>query len=138
MATVRLFDNGGETFDRYTAIFRDANDDYVGYRGMSADPFHPQGFGIWDDGDVSGTMARDEEIPVTSAPEAVQRCIASDLRDVEIADAIAPHVEAIYAALDALASDAAVPEPRYVETLRDIARRCLASADALTATAAGK
>lgn len=83
MATVRLFDNGGETTDRYTAIFADADGEYVGYRGMSVNPFEPQGFGIWDDGDVSGVLARDEEIPVSSAPEPVQRSIAQDLREID-------------------------------------------------------
>jgi len=36
---VEIYDNGGETFDRFTIIL---DDDYV--FGMSENPFHPQGF----------------------------------------------------------------------------------------------
>lgn len=41
---VRIYDNGGETADRYTAVFtgKRGKGQYV---GMSAEPFHPQGFG---------------------------------------------------------------------------------------------
>jgi hypothetical protein len=35
-----LFDNGGETFDRYTIITHDGH-----VYGSSTEPFHPQGFG---------------------------------------------------------------------------------------------
>lgn len=47
---VRIYDNGGATFDRYTAVFtgryrKSTRDDFF-VRGMSADPYHPQGFGI--------------------------------------------------------------------------------------------
>jgi len=44
---VRCYDNGGESFDRFTVVFtgnykgRDGCD----YVGMSEFPFHPQGFG---------------------------------------------------------------------------------------------
>jgi hypothetical protein len=54
MKGLRVFDNGGETFDRYTAVLLEPQ--YMGYDpqkqnpywifvGMSAHPFHPQGFG---------------------------------------------------------------------------------------------
>lgn len=44
---VRCYDNGGETFDRYTVVF---TGNYKGrtecvYVGMSENPFSPQGFG---------------------------------------------------------------------------------------------
>ena len=41
-----IYDNGGETFDRYTVYYneKEANDCFAG-RGMSDKPFHPQGFG---------------------------------------------------------------------------------------------
>lgn len=74
---VGLYDNGGETFDRYTAVYD--SDDYQWYRGMSDNPFHPQGFGISNDGDVSGTMERDTKIEVADAPEMVRKCITMDL-----------------------------------------------------------
>jgi hypothetical protein len=46
---IRVFDNGGKTFDRYTVIFTHAHSfglrGYTVGVGMSEHPFHPQGFG---------------------------------------------------------------------------------------------
>lgn len=45
---VRLYDNNGETADRYTCVFSGryrARGEQFLYLGMSSDPFHPQGFG---------------------------------------------------------------------------------------------
>jgi hypothetical protein len=45
---VRVYDNGGESIDRYTVVF---TGNYAGrngecsYLGMSGQPFHPQGVG---------------------------------------------------------------------------------------------
>lgn len=48
----RFYDNGGATFDRYTVAFLQpmmgkdgSNLGCYQYVGMSANPFHPQGFG---------------------------------------------------------------------------------------------
>lgn len=46
--SVRLYDNGGRTFDRFTAVFLDQPERQPGTfaaLGMSDHPFHPQGFG---------------------------------------------------------------------------------------------
>lgn len=46
--SVRIYDNGGKTFDRYTAVYLDMPERQPGIyaaRGMSENPFHPQGFG---------------------------------------------------------------------------------------------
>lgn len=53
---VRCYDNGGKSLDRYTVVFtgryekREAysRQSWFSYLGMSANPFHPQGFGISD------------------------------------------------------------------------------------------
>jgi hypothetical protein len=48
MKNVRIYDNGGKTFDRYTAVYLDFPErDGLSYvaRGMSENPSHPQGFG---------------------------------------------------------------------------------------------
>ena len=52
MESLAIFDNGGETFDRYTVVYLDepAGSDPYGnarwlYLAMSERPFHPQGFG---------------------------------------------------------------------------------------------
>jgi hypothetical protein len=46
---VRCYDNGGKTVDRYTVVFTGRYRRKTGgsfwYVGMSAAPFHPQGFG---------------------------------------------------------------------------------------------
>lgn len=49
---IRAYDNGGETIDRYTVVYTgrypknsSAYRTEYEYVGMSADPFHPQGFG---------------------------------------------------------------------------------------------
>ena len=47
---VRCYDNGGESFDRYTVVFtkkaitNTRHDRWFMYLGMSTHPFHPQGF----------------------------------------------------------------------------------------------
>ena len=44
---IRIYDNGGATFDRYTVIYMDEPENRPGtYNclGMSADPFSPLGF----------------------------------------------------------------------------------------------
>jgi hypothetical protein len=46
---VRCYDNGGETFDRFTVVFSGRYRHLTGgefwHVGMSEHPFHPQGFG---------------------------------------------------------------------------------------------
>lgn len=51
---VRIYDNGGETADRYTIVYtghaapeRSPGRTEYPYRGASSDPFCPQGFGQW-------------------------------------------------------------------------------------------
>lgn len=42
---VRCYDNGGESFDRYTVVFTKKTDrGHSQYVAMSSNPFHPQGF----------------------------------------------------------------------------------------------
>lgn len=48
MKRVKCFDNGGESFDRYTVVFLKAEvfyNKYWVYLAMSEHPCHPQGFG---------------------------------------------------------------------------------------------
>lgn len=48
---MKIYDNGGKTFDRYTAVFEDRpytrnmRDPRVEALAFSENPFHPQGFG---------------------------------------------------------------------------------------------
>lgn len=46
--SVRIYDNGGKTADRYTAVYMDQPErqpNTFAAVGMSERPFHPQGFG---------------------------------------------------------------------------------------------
>ena len=45
--SIRCYDNGGKTFDRYSVVFMNEPESHGLFNslGMSADPFHPQGFG---------------------------------------------------------------------------------------------
>ena len=48
LAHVRLYDNGGKSFDRYTAVYMkepERSPNTYNARGMSENPYHPQGFG---------------------------------------------------------------------------------------------
>lgn len=45
---IRIYDNSGKTFDRYTVVFMDQPEKQSGVYaavGMSTHPFSPQGFG---------------------------------------------------------------------------------------------
>ena len=47
-----IYDNGGETFDRYTVFYKhydhDGRDFWIGFRGMSERPSSPMGFGVYE------------------------------------------------------------------------------------------
>lgn len=46
---VRIYDNGGKTFDRYTAVYMhepERQPNTFAARGMSEHPYHPQGYGM--------------------------------------------------------------------------------------------
>jgi hypothetical protein len=46
MVKYRIYDNGGETFDRYTLVTKNLDLSHENdYYGFSENPFHPQGFG---------------------------------------------------------------------------------------------
>ena len=47
--TLRIYDNGGKTLDRYTAVFMDRPERRAGLfeaLGFNCAPFHPQGIGL--------------------------------------------------------------------------------------------
>jgi hypothetical protein len=46
MKNLRIYDNGGKSFDRYTIVFLDRPEhgDMLECLAMSENPFHPQGF----------------------------------------------------------------------------------------------
>lgn len=82
---IQCWDNGGETADRYTVLYLDSpeGNGCFGARGMSADPFHPQGFGQYcgaKPGPHNGSVIRFDALPA-----ACQRLVRADLIKVDIA-----------------------------------------------------
>jgi hypothetical protein len=79
MRNVKCYDNGGRSFDRYTTVYMnepEANGTY-GSRGMSKNPFAPQGFGqccIARPGKHLGRRIKFEDLP-----QDCQRLVKQDL-----------------------------------------------------------
>ena len=75
-----IYDNGGETFDRFTVYYteRERNGFYTG-RGMSQHPCHPQGFGQCVSGQLgkhNGKRIKFEELPTDC-----RKLVKSDLSE---------------------------------------------------------
>jgi hypothetical protein len=69
MKNVRIYDRGEKAFDRYTAVYMDEPEAHglYGARGMSENPFHPQGFGMYCaamPGRHLGKRIKFEELPL--------------------------------------------------------------------------
>lgn len=78
---VRIYDNGGKSFDRYTAVYMfepETRPNTFGARGMSKHPFSPQGFGCY----VSATPGRHlgKRIEFSDLPIDCQKLVLQDLR----------------------------------------------------------
>jgi len=79
---VRIYDNGGKTFDRYTVVYMDETECRHGRFaavGMSEHPFHPQGFGQH----CSAMPGRHLGVRITfeTLPEDCQKLVRRDLGD---------------------------------------------------------
>lgn len=76
---VRCFDNGGRTADRYTVVYMDLPEGpgLFGSRGMSADPFHPQGVGIYCAALPGRHLGK--RVPFSSLPAKCQKLATQDL-----------------------------------------------------------
>ena len=72
-----IYDNGGETFDRFTVYYDEMERGYYNGRGMSEHPFHPQGFGQC----IAGAIGKHngKRIQFDELPEDCQKLIKSDL-----------------------------------------------------------
>lgn len=73
---LRIFDNGGETFDRYTILpsrfdkkYRDGM--LVDCVGASEFPFHPQGFGQWSQAQAGHHLGK--RVHIDALPTDVQK-----------------------------------------------------------------
>lgn len=77
---VKIYDNGGTTFDRYTAVYpwsKNFRNGFVTMRGMSENPFHPQGFGQLCEGTDGPHLGR--RVNYVDLPDMVAHCIKLDL-----------------------------------------------------------
>lgn len=74
----RCYDNGGATADRFTVVYLDIPEGRAtfGGRGMSADPFHPQGVGMWCECLPGRHLGK--RIAFSALPEPCQRLIRAD------------------------------------------------------------
>ena len=85
---VRCYDNGGKTFDRYTVVFTGRYKKlgrYFEYLGMSAQPFHTQGFG--QHGESTKPIDRPtyshlgKKISFNDLPEDCKECVLQDYKE---------------------------------------------------------
>jgi len=87
---VRCYDNGGETVDRYTVVFtgryRHRTGGVFWNVGMSAHPFHPQGFGMhgehWQQIDYPTYSHLGRKIPFSTLPDDCRKLVKSDYVDL--------------------------------------------------------
>jgi len=79
---IKIYDNGGETFDRYTVVYLDSNlYELFSCLGMSERPYSPLGYcqhGSCTDGPHLG-----KEIDFEDLPEECQRAVRNDLEELE-------------------------------------------------------
>lgn len=87
---IRLYDNGGKTVDRYTVIYsgrwKDRAPGRTYGRGMSSNPYHPQGFGQWFDypGIIDSPKYSHigKKIAFDDLPPRAKDCVISDYCDL--------------------------------------------------------
>jgi hypothetical protein len=76
---IKCYDNGGKTFDRYTAVylaFPEGRGLYAA-RGMSENPFHPQGFGQFSAAQPGRHLGK--PIKFHELPENCKKLVIQDL-----------------------------------------------------------
>lgn len=92
---IKIYDNGGQTYDRYTVVYMDQVErpayigkDYLGKPcyidkayaclGMSAEPFHPLGFGQHSSAMVGPHLGR--RLAWKNLPVDCQRAVLQDFQ----------------------------------------------------------
>jgi hypothetical protein len=75
---ILCFDNGGESFDRYTIVYLDTlQDGFYECRGSSAGPYHPQGFAQMSECKIGDHLGR--RVSFSNLPVDVQHLVNADL-----------------------------------------------------------
>lgn len=89
---IRCYDNGGKTADRYTVVYLDDPETpmphcklHYNSVGMSADPFHPQGFGQHCAAMCGAHLGK--RIPFASLPNDCRKLVERDLAFTVFRDA---------------------------------------------------
>ena len=82
-ALLAVYDNGGKSADRYTALYGaplwvPVYGRNVPCRFMSSDPSHPMGVAIFTDHPSYDRAALGKKVPFEALPPAVKRCIVRD------------------------------------------------------------
>lgn len=85
-ALLAVYDNGGKTADRYTALYGKPLWDEswgrkVPARFMSDNPYHPQGVGLFGDHPAGDRDCLGKKIKFLDLPEQVRRCIEQDCKE---------------------------------------------------------
>ena len=85
-ALLAVYDNGGKSFDRYTALYgaplwEPSYGRKVPARFMSEHPSHPQGFGIFGEVESHTRASLGRKVTFASLPPDVRRCIEADCSD---------------------------------------------------------
>lgn len=76
LKTLKVYDNGGETADRYSVWMRNYPDGGWDVLGLSADPFWPQGFNQFGGNYPKPSHGpKDKLVKFASLPKDVQKAI---------------------------------------------------------------
>lgn len=78
---VKVYDNGGRSFDRYTAVYvgQPCGGGLFEARSLSHNPLGPQGFNQFTE--VADGSHLGKRVPLNALPDDVQRAIYLDLTD---------------------------------------------------------
>lgn len=87
MKNLRIYDNGGKTYDRYTAVFMDQpaqKPDRYGPQiycaiGFNDNPFHPLGFGQHTSATPGRHLGR--RVNLQDLPEKAQRFVMQNMEE---------------------------------------------------------
>jgi hypothetical protein len=79
MDNVKIYDNGGKSFDRYTAVYTDQKERSGLFTclGMSEHPFHPQGFGQHSTAQLGRHLGK--RIEFSELPADCQKAVLQDI-----------------------------------------------------------
>ena len=77
---LKVYDNGGETYDRYTVVFAKQDGVYP-YYGMSTQPIHPWGFCQYGESRQAPTNSLGKKISFKTLPLDCQKIIESYMQD---------------------------------------------------------